>query len=79
MFNFFFNSWFVNVAMFDCLLSFNIILTHYFMNSIAINHGHKGCSTRGIEKVLQQILKKLFMKFTKLFFYIVSIQFITLL
>ena len=36
--------------------------------------------TRGIQKVLRQILKNtLFMKFTKLFFYIVSIQFITLL
>ena len=35
-------------------------------------------STRGIQKVLRQILKNtLFMKFTKLFFYIVSIQFIT--
>ena len=34
--------------------------------------------TRGIQKVLRQILKNtLFMKFTKLFFYIVSIQFIT--
>ena len=37
-------------------------------------------TTRGIQKVLRQILKNtLFMKFTKLFFYIVSIQFITLL
>ena len=36
--------------------------------------------TRGIQKVLRQILKNtLFMNFTKLFFYIVSIQFITLL
>ena len=36
-------------------------------------------STRGIQKVLRQILKNiLFTKFTKLFFYIVSIQFITL-
>ena len=35
--------------------------------------------TRGIQKVQRQILKNtLFMKFTKLFFYIVSIQFITL-
>ena len=34
---------------------------------------------RGIQKVLSQILKNtLFMKFAKLFFYIVSIQFITL-
>ena len=36
--------------------------------------------TRGIQKVLRQILNNtLFMKFTKLFLYIVSIQFITLL
>ena len=37
-------------------------------------------NTRGIQKVLRQILKDtLFVKFAKLFFYIVSIQFITLL
>ena len=37
-------------------------------------------SSRGIQKVLRQILKNtLFMKFTKLFFYIVFIQFITLM
>ena len=40
---------------------------------------HSIICTRGIQKVLRQILKNiLFMKFTKLFFYIVTIQFITL-
>ena len=49
-------------------------------NKIATNQRYSLYScTRGIQKVLRQILKNtLFMKFTKNF-YIVSIQFITLL
>ena len=50
-----------------------ILLRHCDQHTYFIN-------TRGIQKVLRQILKNtLFMKFTKLFFYIVSIQLITLL